>query len=110
MHRTPEPKPAVGRMTEEMGRSLEGNPLVRYEINFPEDHRTLGIVFETTFPYRIQSWDDTYASPKWTGGNVLTTRAIRTHTLVTDYWKHHGNEDRKMLHSIGLAPREIASR
>ena len=110
LHRAPEPKPAVGRLAEEKGQSLEGNPLVQYEIYFPEDDRTLRIVFETTFPYRIQSWEDTYASPKWTGGKVLTTRAVRTHTLVTDYWRHHGNRDRTMLPQIGLSPREIASR
>lgn len=110
LHRTPEPKPVVGRLAEEKGQSLEGNPLVQYEIYFPEDDRTLLIVFETTFPYRIQSWEDTYASPKWTGGKVLTTRAVRTHTLATDYWRHHGNRDRTMLHQIGLSPRELASR
>jgi hypothetical protein len=104
MHRTPEPKPVIGRLAEEKGQSLEGNPLVRYEIYFPGDNRTLSIVFETTFPYRIESWEDTYASPKWTGGTVLTTRAVRTHTLVTDYWRHHGNEGRTMLPRIGLSP------
>ena len=40
LHRTPEPKPVVGRLIEEKGQSLEGNPLVRYEIYFPEDDRT----------------------------------------------------------------------
>lgn len=109
MHRKPEPQPVEARLVEAEGLSLEGNPLAGYVVRFPEQIRTLKIVFETRFPYRIQSWEDTYPSPKWTGGNVLTSRAVRTHTLVTDYWRHHGNEGRKMLHRLGLSAGEPAA-
>jgi hypothetical protein len=36
-------------------KSLEGNPLVHYKLILPGEQRTLQIVFEKDFPYRIQS-------------------------------------------------------
>lgn len=104
-HKEPKPQPAIGRFEAAEGQSLEGNPLVRYEVFFPEENRRLGIVFETRFPFRIQSWEDTYAAPKQAGAEPLTTRAVRTHTLVTAYWEQNGNKDRALLGKLGLSPR-----
>ena len=102
MHQTLSPMKVFGNLLMEKDRSLEGNPLVRYEVNFPEVKRTLSILFETEFPYRIHSWEDTYAEPKWTGDKLLTSRAVRTHSLMIDYWRRHGNKDQPLLDKIGL--------
>jgi len=109
-HKEPKPQQAIGRFKAAEGQSLEGSPLVRYEVSFPGENRTLAIVFETRFPYRIQSWEDTYAPSKITGGEALTTRADRTHILVSAYWEHNRNRDRSMLDKLGLSPRELSSR
>jgi len=102
MHRPLSPQKVIGNLLMEKDRGPEGNPLVRYEIAFPEVKRTLSIVFETEFPYRILQWEDSHASPKWAGGKQLTSRAVRTHSFMIDYWRRHGNNDRSLLERIGL--------
>jgi hypothetical protein len=87
--------------------SLEGRSLVRYTIHVPEDRRTLRIVFEKAFPYRIQQWEDTHPAMAGQRQTVLTTRAVRTHTIMDAYWQHHTNADRKRLEKLGLDAREM---
>ena len=67
------------------------------------------IDFEREFPYRIQKWEDTHRGLYRRSPKVITTRAERTHTLNIDYWKHHNNEDRRLLERLGLGPRELAA-
>ncbi len=90
-------------------KSLEGNPLVIYEINFPDEQRTLRIYFEKNFPYRIQKWHETYRSLIGMGAKMLTTSAFRTHTIMDPYWKHHTNKDRSRLEALGLSAREMGT-
>ncbi|GEM_PF-3820147 len=37
------------------------------------------------------------------GAKMLTTRAVRIHTLMIDYWNHHANTDRRLRRKLGLA-------
>ncbi len=90
-------------------KSLEGNPLVIYEIDFPAEQRTLRIYFEKNFPHRIQKWHETYRGLISMGAKVLTTSATRTHTIMDAYWKHHTNNDRRRLEGLGLSAREMGS-
>ena len=108
-HRPVAAQKAVANLTPSDEKSLEGNPLVIYEINFPDEQRTLGIYFENDFPYRIQKWHETYKGRIGTGAKVLTTRAIRTHTIMEPYWKLHTNKDRWRLEGLGLSAREMGS-
>jgi len=91
-------------------KSLEGNPLVIYEINFPDEQRTLRIYFEKNFPYRIQKWHETYRSTIGMGAKALTTSAARTHTIMDPYWKHHTNKDRRRLEALGLSARDLGTK
>jgi hypothetical protein len=107
VHRPLKPQKAVAALKMIDGKSLEGNVLVRYEINFPGEQRTLRIDFEQDFPYRIQQWEESYPGLSGEGTTVMTTSATRTHTLMDAYWQHHGNKDRARLKKLGLGAREM---
>ena len=107
-HRPLAPRKAVARLDPVAEKSLEGNPLVRYEINFPGEQRSLRIFFEADFPYRIEKWEESYPS-LGKDAKVMTTRAARTHTIMDAYWQHHDNKDRALLKKLGLGAREMGS-
>jgi len=86
-------------------KSLEGLRLTVYRVRMPQDDRQLSIYFETEFPHRIQGWEDTYPDGRHAGARRLTTRADRTHTLMTDYWNKNRNVDRSLLDKLGIKPR-----
>ena len=62
------------------------------------------LFFERDFPYRIQAWEDTYSGLFRRNDRQLTSRADRTHTVMTPYWEQNGNKDRKRLAKLGLKP------
>ena len=109
LHRPLKARKAIATLTRAEGKSLEGHALVRYEIDFPEEQRTLRIDFEQDFPYRIQKWEDSYPGLTRTNTNVMTTSATRTHTIMDAYWQHHANKDRALLKKLGLGAREMGS-
>jgi len=106
-HRPLRPQKAVAVLETVSAKSLEGNPLVRYEIDFPVQERTLRIYLEKEFPFRIQQWEESYRGLGGTGAKVMTTRATRTHIIMDAYWRHHGNRDRALLKKLGLGAREM---
>lgn len=92
LHRLLKAQKVIATLSQPEGKSLESNALVRYEINFPEEQRTLRIDFEQDFPYRIHKWEDSYPGLSGMSANVLTTSATRTHTMMDAYWQHHGKK------------------
>jgi hypothetical protein len=109
VHRPLEPQQATASLNPVAEKSLEGNPLVKYEVDLAGAQRTLRIVFEKDFPYRIQKWEESYRGLIGTGAKVMTTRAVRTHTIMDAYWQHHGNKDRVLLKKLGLSAQEMGS-
>ncbi|UCD81750.1 MAG: hypothetical protein JSW26_10090 [Desulfobacterales bacterium] len=109
VHRPLEPQKATARLDPVEGKSLDGKPLVGYELTLPGEQRTLRIVFEKVFPYRIQEWEESYPGLSGTGAKVMTTRAVRTHTIMNAYWQHHSNKDRVLLKKLGLSAREMGT-
>jgi hypothetical protein len=109
VHHSLEPQKAVAELEPVEEKSLEGNPLVRYELNLPGEQRTLRIFFEKDFPYRIQKWEESYPGLAGAAGKELTTRAVRTHTIMDAYWLHHKNKDRVFLKKLGLGAREMGN-
>lgn len=101
-HRPLQPEKAFAVLEAAAEKSLEGRPLVRYEIRFPEAERLLRIFFEKDFPYRIQKWEEVRNSGKGANRQQMTTRAVRTHTLMDAYWRHNKNKDRTLLKKLGL--------
>jgi len=109
VHRPLAPQRAAASLQPVAEKSLEGNPLVRYELNYHGEQRSLRIVFEKNFPYRIQQWEESYPGINRTASQEMTTRAVRTHTIMDAYWQHHGNKDRVLLKKLGLGAREMGS-
>jgi hypothetical protein len=70
-----------------------------YILNYPEQKRTLSIQFETVFPYKILSWEETFID---FGGKSITTSARLDRTIKTNYWTKHGNADSYLRDSLNL--------
>lgn len=102
-HRQLSPTAVTATLETAAGESLEGQPLMRYEVVYRNVDRLLVIGFEKAFPHRIQWWEETQAGRD---GKVLTTRADRTHTVMIDYWNRHDPPDRKLLDRLGLSARQ----
>ncbi|GAB2782590.1 hypothetical protein GCM10027275_27910 [Rhabdobacter roseus] len=93
-----EPQPAVGTLSAYEGKAFSGKNLRQYALKYPQAQRELRLVFESTFPYAIVGWEETYPSR----GKVLTTRATRTETLRSDYWTHNAPTDTTLRQKLGV--------
>lgn len=71
---------------------------VAYLVDYKEDGRTLLVVFETAFPHRILGWEDTYK----TKDRLLTSRAVLTNSLQSDYWTHNTPADSTLRSQLGV--------
>jgi len=88
-HKTLEPLPATTKLDVYEGVLYLGKNLNAYTVEYPTDDRTLVIVFEKNFPHKIVGWSDTYRSRD----ALLTSRAVLTNTIQTDYWNHNAPAD-----------------
>jgi hypothetical protein len=79
-----------------------GAPMSRYTITYPKDDRTLSIEFRTTFPHEIAGWSESYVDGFGKDAKRLTTSARRTHSMMIDYWNHHGRADDSLRGMLGL--------
>jgi hypothetical protein len=69
-----------------------------YVLEYPSSGRRLAIRFAAVFPHEILGWEETRGS----GPEALTTRAVRTHTLLTDYWSRNRSADAPLRGELGL--------
>ena len=76
-HKQLEPLPAKATLAEYEGVLYPGQFLKSYTIEYSTDDRTLIIIFESRFPYKIVGWEETYD----TKDNLLTSRAVLTKTI-----------------------------
>lgn len=65
-----------------------------YTISYPELNRTLSINFTKTFPYTIESWEETI--------NGLTTKATKLKTIKSSYWSKNSNKDETLRKTLQL--------
>lgn len=72
-----------------------------YSIEYSRIKRKVKIQFEKAFPYAITAWEET--QPGGFGDSaLLTTRAVKTNSILLDYWTHHNNEDAHYRNELGL--------
>ncbi len=76
--------------------------LMSYSITYKEKQRTLTIYFSEGFPHAIAGWEEIYPDGFGKDKKLLTTRAIKDKTIITDYWNHHNNSDAALRDSLGL--------
>ncbi|MFQ5645694.1 MAG: hypothetical protein ACE5GM_02085 [bacterium] len=94
-HRKPEVETASASLT-----GLEKG-LAGYTLDYRDSNRQLTIKFTRKFPHEIVAWEETYESP-WTDRKKLTTRAVRTDILMTDYWNKNRKIDSYLRKKLGL--------
>lgn len=73
-----------------------------YTIAYNNIQRKVVIRFEPKFPYAIASWEETQPGG-FEGSPLLTTKAVKTNTLLLDYWNKHGVADSVYRKQLGLS-------
>jgi hypothetical protein len=89
---------AVERATATLEDAGEGQRV--YRVVYRDTGRELAIRFGSTFPHRIEGWEEIASSSEKSAG--LVTRARRTHTLLDDYWSHNSTGDVERRRKLGL--------
>lgn len=80
----------------------KGEDLSSYILDYKESKRKLVINFNKYFPHEIVSWEETYKSGKGNKARLLTTKAVKTHSLMTDYWNKNTSKDAYLREQLGL--------
>jgi hypothetical protein len=73
-----------------------------YQLQFPEEERTLTIYFRESFPHVIEGWEETYKDGSGPDAPVLSTRAVKNKSMLTDYWTRNRLEHASLRDSLGL--------
>lgn len=61
-----------------------------YKLTYSNLDRELVIKFESSFPYKILEWEETYSD---FSGKLLTSTAKLKESIQLDYWKYHSVKD-----------------
>lgn len=85
-----------------MDTALSREKLVSYTIDYKDIERSLTITYESTAPFRIVAWEERGESGFGSSAVVLTTRATRTHEMLSDYWNKNGTGDTALRRELGL--------
>ncbi len=65
-----------------------------YKISYPELQRNLKIYYETSFPFNIEKWEETFEKD----GESFTTSATKMESIKLDYW----NKDLPLREKLNL--------
>jgi hypothetical protein len=87
-------------------RLSESTGAATYTVDYNNGERVLAIEFEDRFPYAILGWTETYRDGWGANAQMLTTRAVRRKSIMSDYWRHHTPEDTVLQRELGLEGRE----
>ncbi len=83
-------------------KNLSANTLAVYTLHYKDLNRTLKVTYETTFPYQILAWEETYSTAREKNAKKYTTKAVKTHTLRTDYWSKNKLSDSHLRDELGI--------
>lgn len=81
--------------------TLSNKPLNKYRVEYKDFKRVVEIYYETEFPYVIVGWEEQMMSG-FRDPKLLTTRAVRTHSINSPYWGKHSLADAKLRKELGL--------
>lgn len=105
-HKEPAYHLATATLTDREDADFPGMALKAYRIEYHDIHRILEIVFEADFPHAIVRWEEKvprgWADKIETEVDWLTTRAKRTHVLLSDYWAKHSVADSTYRRQFGF--------
>ncbi len=94
---------AVATLTATSDAKLSPDELQVYAIEYKDIERKLAIKFETNFPHRIVGWEETNMSGFGPAAKLLTTKAVKTHSIRSDYWTRHTPADSVLRSELGLS-------
>lgn len=94
---------ATASLTTSRDEDLSNQDLQIYTIDYKDLRRKLVIQFENQFPYKIIAWEESYPSGFGPDAKMMTTRAVRTHSLMTDYWTKNKTSDAHLREELGLS-------
>jgi len=80
----------------------DNDDLFTYTIQYKDIPRILIIRFKKIFPYEIMEWEETSEREKGADQSILTTRAVRTHVMLVDYWNKKSVKDSAYRKKLGL--------
>ena len=78
---------------------LSADPFFQYRVEYLDFNRILKITFEVEFPHHIVAWEEQTQSGT---GQVLTTKAKRTHFIKAPYWQQNSLADSVFRQELGL--------
>lgn len=99
-HRALKAEQATASLQAYAGSDFPGSNLQEYKLAY--DNHTVAIYFEADFPYQIAGWMETYQSGWGSGARELSTKAIRTHSIRSDYWNKNSLSDVSLRKELGL--------
>lgn len=70
-----------------------------YTLWYLEEERTLKIRAESSFPFKILAWEETFRD---FNGRLMTTYATLDSTIQSDYWNRNRNEFRNLRKNLKL--------
>ncbi|WP_299223255.1 septum formation inhibitor Maf [uncultured Aquimarina sp.] len=73
-----------------------------YTINYPELNRSISITFNSSFPYEIEGWSETFKSGFGANAKELTTKATKLKRIKSAYWGKNSNKDEVLRQELGL--------
>ena len=71
-----------------------------YKMEYPQLKRTLAIQFQSSFPYTVESWEETQSNRS--GNGVLVTKATRIKRIKSAYWSRNTTQDTHLYKDLGL--------
>ncbi|MEO9872490.1 hypothetical protein [Ekhidna sp.] len=92
-------KKATTKISELSKSDYAGDAHKMYSIEY--DNRSVNIYFESTFPYTILGWEESYLSG-FGKPEKLTTKAKKINTIKSAYWGKNSNADREIRKELGL--------
>ncbi len=100
-HRETEVEIATASIDSYRDKALSSQTLTSYQIDYRDFGRILKITFESDFPYEIVAWEE-QAPGDPASSEMLITRATRTHSLKSPYWRQHSLADTVLRKELGL--------
>lgn len=73
-----------------------------YQFTYPDLDRSMTITYETDFPHKIMSWEETYYSGWGDNRQKLTTKAVLNQCIREDYWNKNSVADSTYRTKLGL--------
>jgi len=95
---------AETKLSKKTDRRFSKKEVYAYQVAYKGLSRSLEIFFEMEAPYAILGWQEVAPHGSGEDASEMTTLAVRSHTMLSDYWNKNGKKDRDLRKKLGLTP------